>query len=121
MEAVMEHRWGNRIAIDVPVRLSAAGLAGTGILRNLSASGAFVETALPLAPLTRVRVQIPRGSVPGLGRADAWGFVVRQATPGVGIEWCDVAPLRAEELSRQTELLQLPASRGYGTHKAAQR
>jgi hypothetical protein len=97
----MEHRWGNRVAIDLPVRLSAASLAGSGILRNLSASGAFVETALPIAPLTLVRVQIPRGPASGSRRTDAWGFVVRQDVQGVGIEWCDVAPLHAEDLSRQ--------------------
>jgi hypothetical protein len=106
----MEHRWGNRVAIDLPVRLSATSLAGTGILRNLSASGAFIETALPIAPLTMVRMQIPRGAAGGSRRADAWGFVVRQDVHGVGIEWCDVAPLHAEDLSQPVHPLWLSSS-----------
>jgi hypothetical protein len=119
METVMEHRWGNRVAIDLPVRISAAGLAGTGILRNLSASGAFIETALPLALLTKVRVQTPRTA--SRRRTDAWGFVVRQDAPGVGIEWCEIAPLRAEDLSQHTHVLHLPPSRLHRSHKVAQR
>jgi len=89
----MEHRWGSRILVDLPVRISGQGVTGTGTLRNLSVSGGFIETALPLAVLTMVRVQIPRGLDGGLPAADTWGFVVRHERHGIGMEWCDLAPL----------------------------
>jgi hypothetical protein len=116
----MEHRWGTRVAIHVPVRISATSLAGAGILRNLSASGAFIETALPIAPLTLVRIEMPRSTARDSRRADAWGFVVRQDVQGVGIEWCDVAPWRADDLSQPTQVMHSPA-RLQGSHKVAQR
>ncbi|HTP40605.1 MAG TPA: PilZ domain-containing protein [Steroidobacteraceae bacterium] len=89
----MEHRWGNRIAVDLPVRISGAGFTGTGILRNLSVSGGFIETSLPLPSLGMVCVQIPRGRNAGLPAAGTWGFVARQDQWGIGVEWCDLAPL----------------------------
>jgi hypothetical protein len=94
----MEHRWGNRVAVDLPVRLYATGLSGSGILKNLSASGAYIETALPIAPLTTLRVEIPGGLDPRAKGSDAWGFAVRQDIQGVGVAWCDFAPLHAEDL-----------------------
>jgi len=114
----MEHRWGNRIAIDLPVRISTAGLAGTGVLRNFSTSGAFVETALPLAPLSMVRVQIPRGSLRGSGGTDARGLVVRLDVAGVGIEWCDVEPVRLSDFSQPMEIPRISPS---NPARAAQR
>jgi len=95
----MEHRWGNRITVDLPVRIGGAGITGTGMLRNLSVSGAFIETSLPLAALTMVRIQIPRGPYGRLEAADTWGFVVRQDHHGIGVEWCDLAPLQPVEVS----------------------
>jgi hypothetical protein len=88
----MEHRWGNRISVDQPVRINSAGLSGTGTLRNLSVSGAFIETSLPLSTLAMVRVSIPR-SPRARARADARGFVVRRERDGIGIEWFDLAAL----------------------------
>src|SRR5512144_979769 len=87
----MEHRWGNRIIVDLPVWLSGCGVAGPGVLRNLSTSGALVETPLPLATLTMVRVQVPGNRE--LPSATAWGFIVREGDEGFGMEWCDAAPL----------------------------
>lgn len=90
----MEHRWGSRISVDLPVRISGVGVGGRGVLRDLSVSGGFVETALPLAALALVRIQIPRGMDGSLPTADVWGFVVRRTTQGAGIEWCELAPAR---------------------------
>jgi ribosomal protein L19 len=98
MEASMEHRWGDRVAIDVPVRISSNGATGSGTLRNISVSGAFIETALPLSALTMVRIVIPRSPDTGRARADARGFVVRRDRNGIGIEWCERAPMQAVEV-----------------------
>ena len=88
----MEHRWGQRVPADVIVRLiGAPGAIGTGRLRNVSATGAFVHTNLDLPPLTPVRVELiagpPPKGYPCAGRA----YVVRQVAAGVGIEWFAVA------------------------------
>ena len=88
----MEHRWGNRSIVDLPVSICGASVAGRGVLRNVSSTGGYIETALPLAALTMVRVQIARDTH-GLAPADAWGLVVRQDRDGVGVEWCDAAPV----------------------------
>lgn len=87
----MEHRWGNRIIVDLPIWLSGSSVTGPGVLRNLSSSGALIETPLPLATLAMVRVKIPRNGA--LRPATVWGFIVRKGGDGFGIEWCDAAPL----------------------------
>jgi hypothetical protein len=98
----MEHRWGHRISIDLPIWVSSGGIAGPGMLRNLSVSGALIETSLPLATLTMVRVQIPRsGELP---HASAWGFIVRDGSNGFGIEWCDSPPLPFEHFNQRQSL-----------------
>lgn len=102
----MEHRWGNRIIVDLPVSISGASVAGRGVLRNLSSTGGYVETALPLAALTMVRVQIPRGNH-GLAPVDTWGLVVRQDQGGVGIEWCDAVAIGVDQS------VQLPEMRSF--------
>lgn len=94
----MEHRWGDRIEIDLPVRISGTQITGNGTLRNLSVSGAFIETSLPLESLALVRIRIARGPHGPRAPIVVWGFVVRHETPGIGIEWCELAPLRQEEL-----------------------
>ena len=46
----MEHRWGQRKRCRARVYLSAgAGISGTGHVRDVSSSGAFIETTLPSA------------------------------------------------------------------------
>jgi hypothetical protein len=89
----MEHRWGQRIALERLVRLTARPPAlGIGRIRNLSLSGAWVSTNLPLAPGALVYlVEEP----PGGGSASGAGieaFVVRCDESGIGIEWCEAAP-----------------------------
>jgi hypothetical protein len=53
----MEHRWGARMLVDVPVHLSAGNVAGIrGRVRNLSLSGALLrcDANLDLHALTVV-------------------------------------------------------------------
>jgi hypothetical protein len=94
----MEHRWGNRVPTDLPVRISCAHLTGNGTLRNLSVSGAFIETSLPLASLAMVRVRIPRDPHDSTAPAIVWGFVARRDSRGIGIEWCELATLQPADL-----------------------
>jgi hypothetical protein len=87
----MEHRWGMRRPCRARVCISAgAGIAGTGRLRNVSMSGAFLETALPLPLSSQVEVAVLRDD----GSRHVVEFtatVVRAEPGGVGLEWCETA------------------------------
>jgi hypothetical protein len=97
----MEHRWGNRIELQLPVMIvTESGQRGFGLLRNFSSSGAYIETTLPLSPLTLIEVALhsPVGSSnQGLSLS---GFVVRRDPCGLGIEWSDVAGIAASDVIR---------------------
>lgn len=82
----MEHRWGTRIPVKVPVRISSASLAGSGTLRDLSVSGAYIETALALDSPAWVRIHVPRGAQTVMLLS---GIVIRKDGGGIGIEWLD--------------------------------
>ena len=86
----MDHRWGQRVPCGSHVRLSTgAGIGGAGRLRDVSMSGAFLETALELPLFGRVTVAVVRDD-PALGREiEAIGSVVRKEPGGAGIEWCE--------------------------------
>lgn len=84
----MEHRWGRRIACDAPVGVSAAGVPiGSGTLRNVSMSGAFMETALALPLYAHISLKVLRDE-PRVER-EISASVVRVARDGVGVEWCE--------------------------------
>jgi hypothetical protein len=89
-ESGMEHRWGRRRPCRARAFLSAGGgLAGVGGLRNVSMSGAYLETELPLLPFTQIAVSVmlPDGS----HGAEYTATVVRRDAGGVGIEWSETA------------------------------
>lgn len=89
----MEHRWGRRIVVRVPVRLIAeSGESAIGQAENVSISGAFIRTA-QLVPLwTRLEVEFepPEGLKEKAERIAA--HVTRRTREGVGIEWYELAP-----------------------------
>jgi ribosomal protein L19 len=91
----LEHRWGDRTEVNLRVRISTDSVVGDGILRNLSVSGAYIETSLPLATMSLVQVRVLRTNKHWLSRATANGFVVRKAQDGIGIEWTELAALCA--------------------------
>ncbi len=89
----MEHRWGQRLAVDRVVRFGAPPQAPTtGRLRDVSLSGAYVE-GVPFFPiLSQVTLDLerPEGDPRALDRVTA--HVVRNETGGVGLEWDEFAP-----------------------------
>src|SRR5688572_26334378 len=88
---IMEHRWGERVPLDLPVRLELAGeLLGLGRLRNASISGAFIATdsKFPLLASLDVVLRIP--AMPA-GRLELPACVVRRDEGGLGVEWRDMA------------------------------
>jgi len=81
----MEHRWGQRITFEVPVKLAAGGRTlARGILRNASISGGLIETALDLPVFSNLVV-----SIPAVG--DLAASIVRCAPGRFAVEWRDMA------------------------------
>jgi hypothetical protein len=88
VERRMEHRWGRRRPCRARVRVTArGGIAGAGVLRNVSMSGAFLETTLSLAPFTQITVDVLLDD--GSQCGEYQGTVMRRQADGVGIEWTE--------------------------------
>lgn len=87
----MEHRWGHRIQLEVPVTLGVDGQAlGRGVLRNASISGALIETSLELPVYTHLLVRLA-GSNPAATAAPLHACVVRNEPCRLAVEWHDMA------------------------------
>lgn len=97
----MEHRWGKRVVVDVPIRLVAGPFSGHAArLANLSVSGGCIKSSFQPRLLSRIEFAIelpPRftQSTPLLV-----AYVTRKFNGGVGIEWCEFAPAAIGELIR---------------------
>jgi PilZ domain len=94
------HRWGQRIAVDIPVQVAAHSLPAIhGHLKNLSLSGALMETdhELPLQAHIAISVKLP-----GMGdkATTVMARVIRQLKDAVGVEWCEFAPTTVRDLLR---------------------
>jgi hypothetical protein len=86
---MMEHRWGERFRVDLPVRLrSGTGWVGAGWLRDLSVSGAFIATELRIPSLALLQIELKLAGVRHL--LDA--FVSRHDDAGLGVEWEELSP-----------------------------
>ena len=84
----MEHRWGERSRLNIPVQVDC-GPRGTalGVMRDASASGAFLCTAAQIPLWTSVRVAFT-----GAHTLSVDAQVVRRAQDGFGLEWSELAP-----------------------------
>jgi hypothetical protein len=104
----MEHRWGERIGVDIPVRIAGNPFAvRAGRLTNLSVSGAAIDTSFELRPLSRIQVFI---DTPSQVRSDApslAAYVTRIGKDSIGIEWCEYGP------DAVCQLLQLLSARRF--------
>ena len=89
----MEHRWGNRHEISRPVHLGIRnGIAARGRICNVSISGAFVVSPLPVGLFAYVQVQFTAMLNGKRTSTSVEGQVVRKDATGFGIEWCELAP-----------------------------
>jgi len=107
----MEHRWGRRLAVDIPIRLRLPLLtAKRGRLTNVSLSGGFIATLVDVRILTRLMVDFdgPRHSQTDAVTIAA--YVARKTDDGLGIEWCEFAPAAVVELVKSATHAQLPLS-----------
>jgi hypothetical protein len=83
----MEHRWGRRQPTDVKVRVASTDKIGTGRILNISMTGAFMATKMPLRLLSVVYVA--SSSSRRVRTSGMAAFVVRHDDAGVGLEWCE--------------------------------
>ena len=107
----MEHRWGERVGVDLPVRITGHPFSvRTGRLYNLSVSGAFIKVDYDLRLLSRIQVAI---EMPHRSKHEApvlAAYVARKYKEGIGVEWCEFAPapipqlLQTFSLRRHTRL-----------------
>jgi hypothetical protein len=95
-----EHRWGQRIAVDIPVEVAApASPAIHGHLKNLSLSGALLEAdhELRLNAYVEVNIELPetrRNPIRIMAR------ITRKLNHAAGVEWCEFAPSAVKNLLR---------------------
>jgi hypothetical protein len=89
----MEHRWGNRIAVDIGVRISAwPSSIGVGRIVNLSMSGAWIRAHLNLSVLSRVMVILDSSPAGKQETSSIGAYVTRTSREGFGVEWYELDP-----------------------------
>ncbi len=89
----MEHRWGRRVNVQVPVQLISDGAMPTlGHLENVSVSGAFVRTDWRGPLGARIELEV----LPKASREQrpyrVIAHVIRSTHEGTALEWCELAP-----------------------------
>src|SRR5580658_6981773 len=85
--AIMEHRWGSRIAVDIAVRISARpSTIAVGRILDLSMSGAWIRARLTVPVLSRVIVVIDSAPAPKHEGASLGAYVTRTTREGFGVE-----------------------------------
>jgi hypothetical protein len=88
----MEHRCGSRHEVDIAVYARSHGgvVSSVGFLRDISASGGFLLTHLPLPLLAKLTLRLIDAD--GNFGSTLEGHVVRRVSHGIGIEWSDYVP-----------------------------
>ena len=95
----MEHRWGERLVVDIPVQVSVPPLfLASGRILNISVSGAWISGRFDLPPLARAFVVFnlaPGGTRESMPIAC---FVARVRPEGIGVEWRELSPQIVSDL-----------------------
>jgi hypothetical protein len=95
----IDHRWGERFRVDVPVHVTIQALSGIdGRLKNLSLSGALLNACFDLRIHSLIELNIVTPSWPRPSPVKA--YVVRKRHQDVGIEWCEFAHPAVKDLLR---------------------
>ena len=103
----IEHRWGRRFRVNIPVRAAVSSSEIECRLRNLSLSGALMKSEhdFRMNALIEIIISLPRLAE---GRAKVKAHVTRKLHEGVAIEWCEFAPHAVKELLRSPEVRAAP-------------
>jgi hypothetical protein len=89
----MEHRFGHRVSTQLRVGIGVSSQNhNTGRLRNVSVSGAFVQTDFRLPSMVRVRVYFDEQHSHGSLKFALDAHLVRSTPEGLGLEWVDSEP-----------------------------
>jgi hypothetical protein len=97
----MEHRWGQRVAVDLAVRVAGRPYnVRPARLLDLSASGAYLKVTADLRLLSRVQIAIVLPHRPAHPTPMVAAYVARKGKGGVGVEWCEYGPGPVLELLR---------------------
>ncbi len=81
----MDHRWGNRIAIDLPVRVMHPGMSRCepGRLSNISLGGALISSALDSSVGARLQVSVAIASGTASYDSVIDAYLVRRSDPQI--------------------------------------
>jgi hypothetical protein len=102
----MEHRWGQRIAVSIPVRLVCRPHGtGDGRITDISLSGARIRTDLELPRLALVEMIVESSDAVRSGCCHGpdtrlAAYIVRRGMRELGVEWNPVANGEAMGLLR---------------------
>ena len=97
----MEHRWGERLRVDFPVRVMAHRFSvREGRLADLSVSGARVKADFEARVFSRVQIAIDLPLWPKHQSPVVEAYVTRRYKHEFGIEWCEFAPRAVSKLLR---------------------
>jgi hypothetical protein len=93
----MDHRWGKRQLTNVAVDVVAlSGKTGTGRVINVSLTGAYLETGVPLGLHSLVYLRSPAQIFVVSDAFHIAANVIRRDEYGVGLEWCETLTRRAQ-------------------------
>jgi hypothetical protein len=99
----VEHRWGERIAVQIPVVVAWAGVTRfRALTETVSLSGALLRCATIDQIPAAVFVQFESPNLHRLQQRRLLAHVVRQTSECIGLEWAEFAPLVIRRLCRKT-------------------
>jgi hypothetical protein len=118
----MEHRWGVRAEIEVPIRCARmnSSLVTMAHSVNVSTSGALLQSPTGLKVLSRIEVTFELPLRPRLRLPPVSAYVVRTTDRHIGIEWHEFAPAAVIRLL-QLLSVDLPVTRTQDTGVSAPR
>ncbi len=109
----MEHRWGRRMAVEIPIQMVAKGSSLTSaLIANLSVTGALIKADCQLCMRSRVQVFVESPTRPQKDALILAAYVAGNCRHGIGVEWDDLASPRV------TQLLQAVTASPLGMHIA---
>ena len=88
----MEHRWGERIELCLPIRFRIGAQRVQARLRDVSISGCRIDVeGVQAFQGAELDIEIPPFSALSTGSV-LQGSIVRATTQGVGVEWSELSP-----------------------------
>jgi hypothetical protein len=108
----MEHRWGRRIAVDIPIQMGSveASLLRRASLVNFSVSGALIRADFPLRLRSRIQIVLESPLREKRDSLSIAAFVAHNHRHGIGVKWCELGSPAVTEWLRAVTAAILAAS-----------